>query len=94
MTASTVSSSVEVPAVTPTLRASRNHAGSSSSGLSICSVRRPRERAFWASWRVLLLLRPPMTTMWSQWRIRSSMAVWRCLVGWQIVSMKRTSEPR
>jgi hypothetical protein len=32
MTASTVSSSVEVPAVTPTLRASRNQAGSSSSG--------------------------------------------------------------
>jgi hypothetical protein len=49
MTASTVSSSVEVPAVTPTLRASRNQAGSSSSGRSICSVRRPWERAFWAS---------------------------------------------
>jgi hypothetical protein len=37
--------------------------------------------AFCASWRVLLLLRPPMTTMWSQSRIRSSIAVCRCFVG-------------
>src|SRR5204862_4423887 len=90
-TRSTTSSGVDVPAVRPTVPASRNQSAHRSASAWTWWTRAQYSEQVSTSCRVLLLEAPPTTMTTSARRARSMAAAWRCLVGRQTVSLKRTS---
>ena len=92
-TSSIVGSSVEVPAVRPTVSNPRNQSASRSAADWTWTTGRPRSRQSWTSSLVLFEFRPPTTTTASTRSSSRSSERWWSLVGWQTVSTNRTSAP-